>query len=63
MIIEWLLNGQYHEHRDVIMTFRTDIFEVDDYDDADKPTLGVQNNGIIPLFLPKNVRKRHSNSY
>ena len=45
------------------MTFRTDVLEVDDDDDADEPTLGVQNNAIIPLFLPKNVRKCHSNMF
>ena len=32
------------------MTFRTDVLEVDDDDDADEPMLGVQNNGIIPLW-------------
>ena len=51
MIIKWPLNEQYYERCDVIMTFRADVFEVDDDNDADKPMLGVQNNGIIPLFV------------
>ena len=49
MIIEWPLNGQYHERRDAIITFWMNFFEVDDDDDADEPMLGVQNNGKIPL--------------
>ena len=40
VIIEWPLNGQFHDARDVIMMFWTDIFEVEDVDDDDIQALG-----------------------
>ena len=39
-VIEWPLNGQFHDARDVIMMFWTDIFEVEDVDDDDIQALG-----------------------
>ena len=33
MIIEWPLNGQFHDARDVILTSRTDVREMVDDDD------------------------------
>ena len=40
VIIEWPLNGQFHDARDVILTSRTDVREmVDDDDDDEWPLL------------------------
>ena len=36
VIIEWPLNGQFHDARDVILTSRTDIREMVDDDDDDE---------------------------
>ena len=41
MIIECPLNGQYHDARDVILTSRNDVRQLDDDDDDDEPTLGI----------------------
>ena len=38
VIIEWPLNGQFHDTRDVILTSRTNVRElVDDDDDDERP--------------------------
>ena len=36
MIIEYPLNGQFHDARDVILTSRTDVREMLDDDDDDE---------------------------
>ena len=41
MIIEWPLNGLFHDARDVILTSQTDVREMDNDDNDDEPTLGV----------------------
>ena len=38
VIIEWPLNGQFHDARDIILTSRTDVREmVDNHDDDEWP--------------------------
>ena len=41
VIIEWPLNGQFHDACDVIMTFRTDVLGVDDDDVDDDDELSI----------------------
>ena len=61
MIIKWTQNVPFNVTCDFIITFLTNVLGVDDNDDDDEPTLGPLNNCLMPLFLPQNIRKRHSN--
>ena len=55
VIIKCPLNGQFHDVVIDVLTSHTDVFEVDDGNDTDEPTLGTQKNGIIPIIISKGM--------
>ena len=50
VIIEWPLNGQFHDARDVILTSRTHVREMVDDDDDDEWLLVIYR--YFTFFIP-----------